>query len=746
MESFGARLRRLRRTAGLTQEALAEKSGLSGQAVGSLERGDRRFPHRETLDRLAMALDLSGDSRDDFMAAAARPSAPAHETGAVPRELPGEIAAFTGREAELERILACFGEPRQGVVVAVAGMAGIGKTALALHAGHRLARRFPDGSLHLDLRGHAVDPPDALDLLDRLIRELGGDPPTPLSLDSASARLRTLLAGKRVLLLLDNARDAAHVAPLLPGAGGSGAIVTSRAVLPDLPQAHQVLLDVLPEADALRLLAAEIGADRVAAEPAAARAVVRLCGYLPLALHLAGARLATRPNWPVAHLAHRLGDESRRLDETGVRTSFALALDGLDPRAARAYPLLSLLDVPELSVPVASRLLDVPERETEALLERLTDEHLLTTPAPGWYRLHDLLRLYAREHAERLTAAERAAAITRVVELCAAVAWQSMALVSAASHRHDWAAGRWPAPAGPATADTVFGWLDRHQAHLVTVVRQAAATPGVPAETIAAVGLGLYEYHRARARWRDAIQVDEVALQLVDGVDPVAAATLRNDLGVAEAELAHGGEAADYRRSHAHLRRSLAEWERIGDPRQLAGALNNLCFVFGLGDDLDAAVEYGERSLALNRSLGLHHVETLTLINLGVLYGRQGDPERELAYATEAVAVAETTGDVRGQAYGWMRIGVVHRDTGRPGDGVEELHRSAGLWREAGVRLYEAMALAELGRAHVAAEDAERAREVLTRALEMMREYGGQERADAVRADLARLERPRTRR
>jgi tetratricopeptide (TPR) repeat protein len=645
---------------------------------------------------------------------------------------------FTGRDAELERLLGFFAEPRQGVVVAIAGMAGIGKTALALQAGHRLARRFPDGSLHLDLRGHAADPPDPLDLLDRLIRELGGEPPTPLTLEAASARFRTLLAGKRVLLVLDNARDAAHVAPLLPGAGGSAAIVTSRAALPDLPQAHQVLLDVLPEPDALRLLAAEIGAERVAAEPAAARAVVRLCGYLPLALHLAGARLATRPNWPVAHLAHRLDDERRRLDETGVRTSFGLAFGALDPASARAYPLLSLLDVPELSVAVASRLLDAPERETEELLERLTDCHLLTTPAPGWYRLHDLLRLYAREHADRLTAGERAAAITRVVELCAAVAWQSMALVSAASHRHDWAAGRWAAPE-PASAEEVFGWLDRHQAHLVTVVRQAAATPGVPSETIAAVGLGLYEYHRARARWRDAIQVDEVALELVDGVDPVAAATLRNDLGVAEAELAHGGAAADFQRSHAHLRRSLADWEAIGDRRQLAGALNNLCFVFGLGDDVEAAIEFGERSLALNRSLGLRHVETLNLVNLAVLYGRQGDRGRELAYSTEAVAVGEGTGDLRGMAYGRMRIGVVHREEGRYDSAVSELSRSAELWREAGVRLYEAMTLAELGRAHLGRDERDRAREVLTAALEMLREYGGEAHVAEVRAELEAL-------
>ncbi|WP_372664906.1 helix-turn-helix domain-containing protein [Amycolatopsis kentuckyensis] len=734
MNAFGTRLRRLRRAAGLTQEALAEKSGLSGQAVGALERGDRRFPHRDTLDRLADALGLTGADRDDFAAAAARPSKPAAAKEIVPRELPGGVAVFTGRDAELDRVLTLF-DSRDSVVVAIGGMAGVGKTALALEAGHRLAGRFPDGSLHLDLRGHAADPPDPLDLLDRLIRELGDEPPKPLSLEAASARFRTLLAAKRVLLLLDNARDAAHVAPLLPGAGGSGAIVTSRAALPDLPQAHQVLLDVLPEEDALRLLAAEIGAERVAAEPAAARTVARLCGYLPLALHLVGARLATRPRWPVAHLAHRLDDERRRLDETGVRASFALAVDALDETAARAYPLLSLLDVPELSVPVASRLLDAPEPETEALLERLTDEHLLTTPAPGWYRLHDLLRLYAREQAPPDATA---AAITRVVELCAAMAWRSMALVSAASHRHDWAAGRWAA-AGPASADEVFAWLDRHQAHVVTVVRQAAATPGVPPEVIAAVGLGLYEYHRARARWRDAIQVDEVALDLVDGVDPVAAATLRGDLGVAEAELASGGEAAGFRRSHELLRRSLADWEAIGDERQLAGTLNNLCFVYGLGDDVEAAIGFGERSLALNRSLGLRHVETLNLVNLAVLYGRQGDRERELAYATEAVAVGKETGDLRGMAYGRMRIGIVHRDLGRFDAAVEELSRSVDLWREAGVRLYEAMTLAELGRAHAARAERDRAREVLTEALELLGEYGGAERAAAVRAELARL-------
>ncbi|MEU8637217.1 helix-turn-helix domain-containing protein [Amycolatopsis sp. NPDC048633] len=734
MESFGTRLRRLRRAAELTQEALAEKSGLSGQAVGALERGDRRYPQRATLDRLADALGLAADERAEFAAAAARPGSPAR-ADVVPRELPGGIATFTGRDVELDRVLGLFGEPRQGVVVAIAGMAGVGKTALALEAGHRLARRFPGGSLHLDLRGHAADPADPLDLLDRLIRELGGEPPKPLSLDSASARFRTLLASKRVLLLLDNARDVAHVAPLLPGAGGSAAIVTSRVALTDLPQAHQVLLDVLPEADALRLLAAEIGAERVAAEPTAARKVARLCGYLPLALHLVGARLATRPRWPVAHLAHRLDDERRRLDETGVRTSFALAVGALDDTAARAYPLLSLLDVPELSVPVASRLLDAPERQTEELLERLTDEHLLTTPAPGWYRLHDLLRLYARE---QVPAGEGAAAITRVVELCAAMAWQSMALVSSASHRHDWAAGRWAA-AGPASAEEVFAWLDRHQAQLVTVVRQAAATPGVPPDAIAAVGLGLYEYHRARARWRDAIQVDEVALRLVDGVDPVAAATLRNDLGVAEAELASGGEAAGYRRSHAFLRRSLADWEAIGDERQLAGILNNLCFVYGLGDDVDAAIGFGERGLTLNRSLGLRHVETLNLVNLAVLYGRQGDRARELAYASEAVTVGEETGDVRGMAYGRMRIGIVHRELGRFAVAVGELSRSADLWREAGVRLYEAMTLAELGRAHLGLEERDRAREVLTDALELLREYGGEERAAAVRAELDRL-------
>jgi transcriptional regulator with XRE-family HTH domain/tetratricopeptide (TPR) repeat protein len=756
-ESFGAQLRRYRLAAGLTQEALAERARLSTQAIGALERGDRRFPYRATVDRLSAALDLTDEQQQAFAAVTSRrgtPGASRPEPGAKdpPRQLPGQLAVFAGRDAEVDRLLRLFEEPETAVVAAISGMAGVGKTSLAVHIGHLLAPRFPGGQLYLDLRGHAARPTAPIDALDALLRAFGDtEPGTLATLQAASAHFRSLLAGKRVLLILDNAPDVEHVAPLLPGTAGSAAIVTSRAVLPTLAQAHQVFVDVLPERAAVELLAATAGPDRVAAEPDAAAAVVRLCGRLPLAIHLAGARLATRPGRPVAHLAERLADEHRCLDEleatpTGVRASFAWSFDQLalgthplDRQAARVYPLLSLLDVPDLPTSVVCRLLDLPEQQTERLLERLADLHLLEAPAPGRYRLHDLLRRYAGELATAITVPDRAAALTRVLELYATVAWRSMALVSASSHRLDWAAGRAEATAAPAldTPAEAFGWLDTHHPPLVTAVEQAIGIPGVPGDVVASVGLGLFAYYRARARWRDAIRVNEAALTLVSaGSDRAAVATLRNDLGIAAAELTRASGSDDYRRAHDELRQSLADCSRLDDRRYLAACLNNLCFVFGLGNHLDEAVDFGERSLALNRELGMSQAETMTLVNLGVLYGRKGDPQREFAYATEALDVARRTGDDRGMAYAQSRIGVVHQEAGRYEPAVTNLRQSARLWRAAGVRLDEGIALAALGRTLLDMGELCAAAKVLADAHTLLHQHGGAERETAVLADL----------
>jgi hypothetical protein len=290
-------------------------------------------------------------------------------------------------------------------VVAVDGPAGVGKSALAGHAAHELADRFPDGQLYADLHGTVP----TRSVLRSFVRALGGrDVPGGRELstvDEAAAGFRELTAGRRILVVLDNARDAGQVRPLVPAGPGSAVLVTSRRVLALLDGVAAVHLDLLPAGEAVTLLGRLAGADRVDADPAAAAEVARLCGYLPLALRIAGARLAARPSWPVRALADRLAGAHRRLDELqvgdlGVRASFQASLHALDPLAARTFAVVALLEGPDVGVPASARLIDEPEWVAEAALERLVDAQLLANPGPGRYALPGLLRLFAEECAE----------------------------------------------------------------------------------------------------------------------------------------------------------------------------------------------------------------------------------------------------------------------------------------------------------------------------------------------------------
>jgi DNA-binding SARP family transcriptional activator len=364
----------------------------------------------------------------------------------VPRQLPAGGDAFTGRQPALARIEELFGKAggsagRGMVVCSISGMAGVGKTALAVHAAQRLAGRFPDGQLYVSLHGATAGlrPLPPLEVLGRFLRALGSDPAAvPTDLEEAAAVFRSKVAGRRLLLVLDDAAGAAQVAPLLAASPGCGMLVTSRRILSALEGASHLQLDVLNPDEALELLGRLAGQQRVAAEPEAAAEVARCCGYLPLALRIAGARLAARPAWPVWALAERLADQERRLDElelaeAGARASFAVSLeqlrrggDPVDRAAAEAFELLGMLDGPEAGVPVVARLLDRSEDAAERALERLVDAQLLETHTPGRYRLHDLLQLYARERARQRHPEPARAASTRALGFYVATAWQTL--------------------------------------------------------------------------------------------------------------------------------------------------------------------------------------------------------------------------------------------------------------------------------------------------------------------------------
>jgi DNA-binding SARP family transcriptional activator len=325
----------------------------------------------------------------------------------APAQLPADITDFTGRKPQLTHLSAATDRPAT-VLVAITGKAGVGKTTLAVHAAHRLRAQYPDGQLFVDLRGTQATPLPAADVLARFLRSLGVDGAAiPDDAEECAALYRSLLAGRRLLILLDDAACEAQLRSLLPGSPGCAVLVTSRARLAGLGGAQLVELDVFEPDQAVELLARVAGPQRVAAEPAAAREIVRLCGFLPLAVRVAGARLGARPHWPLSRLEADLSDDRARLDnlrlgDLQVRASFALSYENLDVMARRAFRLLGLLEIRDFTPWVTAALLDVPQASAEELMDTLVDQHLLEVSgrdATGRlrYRFHDLLRAYARE-------------------------------------------------------------------------------------------------------------------------------------------------------------------------------------------------------------------------------------------------------------------------------------------------------------------------------------------------------------
>ncbi|WP_345511997.1 AfsR/SARP family transcriptional regulator [Phytohabitans houttuyneae] len=333
----------------------------------------------------------------------------------VPRQLPADIARFSGRRNDLAPILSWLNPAapaRSSPVVSIYGAAGVGKSTLAIHAAHKLTSRYPDGQLYVDLRGSSpnAEPLTPVDALARMLRTLVGSVTYDVDqVDEAAALFRSVVAGRRLLLVLDNAVDAAQVRPLLPSGAGCGTLVTSRQPLAGLSDVCQLRIGPLTVDDAVALLSHWVGAERVAAEPESAAAIARWCECLPLALRIVGARLVARPGWPLAELRDRLADERRRLDNlefdgVGVRASMAGSYDRLSGSAdraeraiAEAFKLLGTAPLSELSRSSAARLLCQSEANAERILECLVDAQLLETSAPGTYRMGELLRLYARE-------------------------------------------------------------------------------------------------------------------------------------------------------------------------------------------------------------------------------------------------------------------------------------------------------------------------------------------------------------
>ena len=614
-----------------------------------------------------------------------------------PAQLPPAAVPFTGRGSEL----ADLDRLRRDVpaVLVIAGTAGVGKTALATAWSHRVKEEFPDGQLHLNLRGYDPDRPMTAD--EALAAFLGAllppGAPVPTGRSERAARLRSELAGRRVLVLLDNAATAEQVRPLLPGDPGCLVVVTSRDSLPGLVArdgARRLDLDLLDAAEAAALLRRLVGR-RAAADPAATATLAELCARLPLALRVAAERAVARPALPLADLAGELADERRRLDllaaggdeRTAVRSVFSWSVRELPPPAARLFRLLGRHPGPDIGVPAAAALLgDEPDRARD-LLDVLARAHLVRMTGDGRYDMHDLLRAYACD----LPADDAPAAIERLLDHYLATAVRAMDQVYPAEKLRRPAA---PAASGPSFRDAAdaLGWLDAERACLLAAGVSAAGS-GRPdhARDLSAT---LLRYLDGRHN-TDALTLHGAALRAAR--DPPAEALARNALGGACIQAGRHDEAT------GHLTRALELFAAAGDLSGQARALANLGTVAERLADLGLAAERYERALALFVQVGDDAARAHVLTRLGAVRRRLGQPAEAAGHLADALALHRSTGHRFGEAWALSGLGEAELGAGSPERAVALLGDSLALFRTLGDPAGEAWALTHLGAAETAA-------------------------------------------
>ncbi|GAB3007212.1 AfsR/SARP family transcriptional regulator [Saccharothrix stipae] len=707
-------------------------AGRSADALTCYRRAKRHLADELGLDPPAELRDLEAAIlRDDPVPAAPRPAPglPATEappTRTVPRTLPYDVPDFTGRPAELERLVALGAAARTVVISTVEGMAGVGKTALAVHAAHALADRFPDGQLFVDLHGFTPDrvPTSPEDALAVLLSTLGVPRDRiPSSVDERVAMWRTEVAGRRLLLVLDNAADVKQVAPLIPGSPGCLVLVTSRRRLTNLDGTIPVELGVLPEQEAVALVVAIVGAARVDDEPEAAADLVGLCGHLPLAIRIVSAHLQRRPQWTIRSLTERMTREKRRLAalaaaaDHGVTTAFTLSYRALTPDQRRVFRLLGLHPGVEIDAHAAAALAGLDVDVADAVLEQLADEYLLQQSGPGRYTFHDLLRAHARACAEdEEPAAARHEALTGLFDHFRHAAAAAVNLLD--PHDRD----RRPRVERPGTAHPPFGhdvaaaraWLDRETPNLLS----AATQEGWPTHTCD-LSLILWRYLEQQGRHREAEALHTHAVATARATaDPVAEAGATRNLGRTQWYLGNLPYAAQ------QFERALGLFDHAAHPLLTVTVLNDLATtVFQLGRH-DEAIDHCERALTICAGTDDPTGEMQVLMTLGNGHSLLGDDEASSRYLHQALRLAHDVGNRNIEARARLNIGDMYAGTGFPDLAKTYLERALELYREIGNREGEAVALANLGSVHTRLGDERRAAGYLDQALTFFQRNG----------------------
>ena len=679
-----------------------------------------------------------------------RPGRGARSGAPVPAQLPADIADFTGRDEQVNRLCDLLAVPRAsgdpGVVriAVVAGAGGLGKTSLAIHAAHRLRRKYPHGQLYVDLLGATANSLPAGDVLARFLRDLGVDGrDIPVDDDERAARYRTMLAGRRMLVVLDNARDAAQVRPLLPGTASSAVLVTTRSRMPDLASTRLVDLNVLDDAEALKLFVTVVGEDRAAAEPEATAELLKACAGLPLAIRICAARLTTRSGWTIRTMANRLRDVHRRLDELSVgdlavRASFQVSfaslpgsadVKGIDP--ARAFCLLGVWQGSSISAAAAAALFDVPEYSAEDALEALVDAHLLESAAPDRYKFHDLLRVYSSERAVAdLSGPDREAAVARLLTWYMRTA--DAAATAVLPHRYNIPLDGAEAGQPPLTftgAEDALGWYDSERANLVAATGQASASGRhdiawrLPAP--------LFIIFNSRHNWLDCIGTHRVALESARRAgNRQGEAWILNNLGDA---LGRTHDTAGI----GLLEQALAIRHEIGDRAGEAQAANNLADAYEQLGQMDKVIDWLRRALELNREVGDPYGEGVALANLGAALLEVNRAEDAIDSLQEARRAFAESDYLDGEGYVMYILGDCYLSLGRDEEAQDCLRQSHDRHQAAGNRNRQAVTLKSLASVQARHGLVAQARGSWARAAAIFDDLGDSAQAAQARAEQA---------
>ena len=661
----------------------------------------------------------------------------------VPAQLPHDINTFTGRERELALLRQHLDDTERGVLIAaIDGIAGIGKTALAVHFAHCIADRFPDGQLYVNLRGFDPNQPplSAIDALGQLLRGLGVEAhQVPSAAEEQASMYRSLLAGKRILVVLDNAASTDQLRSLLPGSHTCMVLVTSRNRLGGLVArdgAYRITLGVLSEAESRRLLVRSVGEERLAGCPDALATLVQRCGYLPLALRIIAANLAARPHMTVNDLADALCHEQDRLDvlaspddeTTAVRAVFSWSYHALKPEAAQMFRLLGLHPGPEIGTAAAAALADQSLVATRRMLDGLSSCHLVEAIGRDRYRLHDLLRVYATERAlTEEPPAEQAAATGRLMSWC---------LHTAAAADHMLMPQNRPIPLEPVlehceplsfgTYHQALAWLEQERVNLVAACLAAGRLGDH--DTGWKLPTALVYFLELRSYWEDWIATQQVAIATARALDvaEIEALALRS-LGNAYWRRNRYDEALDC------FQEGLVITKRLGDQQGTTTLLYDIGAASRLGDE---SLRHLRQALVIFSELGDRRYEGMTLCKLAKTHRSRGDVDQALKHLHQSLDIVHELGDRRCEAFGRLELAKIHEDLGHHTESLDNAGWACEVFRELGDRHGEACALQASATALQALGDLSQSRETLLAAAAIFAQLGDP-RADEIAQQLS---------